>query len=125
MKEIIEYLDKVGSIDDDAVMYATIGKERDPNAEYSFPFTLDQFREFTQKLWDDAGGWDASDKYVAEGAYFETYHVPFERDGKQYVMNIMYGQGSAWTLFTKAAHDEYKARVAKLDEKYKEEDNED
>jgi len=106
MDKIIEFLDKEGSIDDDSVAYNTGGP---------YPFTLEEFRVFTDKLWADAGGWDASDKYQVEGAYFETYHIPFENNGKKYVLNVMYGQGSAWTVFTEAAHNEYKQRVAEMD----------
>ena len=113
MKEIIEYLDEHGSIDDESLAYNCYGP---------YPFTLQQFREFTDKIWNDAGGWDASDKYYVEGALFETYYVPFTDSGKEYVLNIMYGQGSAWTLFTKVEHDAYKQRIAEMDRQDKDED---
>jgi hypothetical protein len=82
MKEIIDYLDKEGSIDDDSVMYATLDKERNTGLLYPFPFSLDDFRTFTEKIWTEAGGWDASDKYQVEGAYFET-HIIFLLNTKE------------------------------------------
>lgn len=115
-------MDKEGSVDDDSVMYATLDQDRNTGLVYPYPFTLQELREYQDKLWKDAGGWDNCDKYAVDGSYFETYHIPFEDDGKQYVLNVMYGQGAAWTIFTKAAHDEYKARVAELDLKDEDED---
>lgn len=117
MKSIIDFLDKEGSIDDDSVMYATLDKDRNTGLVYPFPFTLEEFRLFTEKIWTDVGGWDASEQYHVPEAYFETYHIPFEYDGKKYVLNIMYGQGSAWTLFTEASHIEYKKRCAEYEDK--------
>jgi hypothetical protein len=113
MKVIIDYLDLNGCIDDESVSY---------NVPGPYPFTLEEFHEFTDKVWNDAGGWDASDKYQVEGAYFETYYIPFEYEGKQYVLNVMYGQGAAWTLYTKAAHDEYKVYSEELDAKFRDEE---
>ena len=106
MKPIIDHLEANGSVDDECVAYAKPG---------DYPFTLEEFRTFTDKIWADAGGWDASDKYFVEGAYFETYYVPFEYENKKFILNIMYGQGSAWTLHTEASHEEYKKRVADLE----------
>lgn len=103
---ILDFLDANESIDDECVAYGKPGE---------YPFTMDEFREFTDKIWEDAGGWDASEKYVVDGAHFETYYVPFERNGKQYWLNVMYGQGSAWTVFTSEAHEAYKKRIAELD----------
>jgi hypothetical protein len=105
MKKIIDFLDEKGSIDDECVSYGSYGP---------YPFTIEEFREYTHKLWEDAGGWDASEKYLVEGARFETYNVPFESDSKKYVLRIMYGQGSAWTLLTEAAHNEHKEYLKKL-----------
>lgn len=104
MKNIIDFLDDHGNIDDEAVAYNTDGP---------YPFTLGEFRAFTDKIWNDAGGWDASGKYHVP-AFFETYYIPFEYDEKKYVLVVMYGQGSAITLHTEAFHDEYKQRVAEI-----------
>lgn len=113
MKTIMDFLDKQGAIDDSAVAY---------NYDGPYPFTLQEFREFTDKVWADAGGWDESGQYFVEGALFETYHVPFQYEGKEYILNVMYGQGSAWTVFTKAEHDAYKKRIAEMDRRDKNED---
>ena len=105
MKKIIDYLDEKGSIDDECISY---------NVHGPYPFTLEEFREFTEKIWEDAGGWDSSEKYIEEGSHFETYNVPLEFDSKKYILRIMYGQGSAWTLFTEAAHNEHKEYLKKM-----------
>lgn len=106
MKTILDYLDEHGVIDDESVAYAKPG---------DYPFALEEFRAFTDKIWDDAGGWDSSDKYFVEGACFETYYVPFDMEGKKYCLHIMHGQGSAWTVFTEAEHIEAAKRLAELD----------
>lgn len=106
MKTIIDYLNANGCIDDETLAYSMPGE---------YPFTLEEFQDYTHKVWEDAGGWDKSDEYAMEGAYFETYNVPFEVDGKKYFLNIMYGQGSAWWLQTEKEHAECLERVAELD----------
>jgi hypothetical protein len=100
-RRIIDFLDKEGSIDDDEVVRG------------NYPFTSEEFRQFIDKIWKDAGAWDSSYKYQVKGAYFETYYVPFEYDGKKYILNIMCGQGYAWTVRTEASH---KQRIAELDQ---------
>jgi hypothetical protein len=45
-------------------------------------------------------------------------------EGKKYCLHIMYGQGSAWTVFTEAEHIEAAKRLAELDLKLELEDDE-
>lgn len=104
MSSIIFCLDKEGSLDDEHIAY-------NPK---DYPFTLTEFRAYTDKVWNDAGGWDKSRDYRVKKQRFETYAVPFEADGKKYVMRVMYGQGSAWTLFTEAAHKEHEEYLKTL-----------
>lgn len=106
--KVFPYVDEHESLDDEYMAYNIEKKE--------YPFTLDDFRDLTTYIWDKAGGFDNSDKYAVEGAYFETYHVPYEYNGKNYVLNIMFGQGSAWTLMTESRHNVYKEEIRKLDE---------
>lgn len=124
MRKILDYVDEHGAVDDDSVMYYTIALDRGTTPTSGpYPFTLEEFREYQDYLWKTAGGWDNCHAFAVEGAFFETYHVPFTDSGKEYVLNIMYGQGAAWTIFTKAEHDAYKARVSELDRQDKDEDS--
>jgi hypothetical protein len=94
MDKILDYLDAHGCICDNSVAYKT----------KDFPFTWEEFQLFTEEIWQEAGGWDRSDEYWQEEEYFETYYVPFTKNGKNYFLDIMYGQGSAWSLWTEAEH---------------------
>lgn len=103
-QKIMSFLDAHESIDDDNVVYY-------PDL---FPFSLEEFREFTSKLWEDAGGWAACGRYVVDYAMFETYKIPFQHEGRNYFLQVMYGQGSAWTVFTEKAYQEHQARIRDL-----------
>lgn len=105
MKTILEHLDQHGFIDDESVGYAKPDE---------YPFSLEEFREFTDKIWNDAGGWDSSDKYLVKCACFETYYVPFDVEGKKYWLHVMCGQGYAWTLFSDVNHIEQAEHITKL-----------
>ena len=107
MNEIImNCLDANESIDDESVAYSKPGE---------YPFTREELREFNYQILDDAGGWDVAENYSIKGAMFESYAIPFENEGKKYILHIMFGQGSAWTLFTESAHQKYRDHVANLD----------
>lgn len=110
MKKIIDYLDLVGVIHDEGVAYNIPNEGQPP-----FPFTLAEFDAALELIWKNAGGWDASDKYQVKDAYFETYYVPFEFEGKNYWMHLMSGQGTAWFLLTEKEHQEAVVRLAELD----------
>ena len=103
MKILIECLDQKGMIDETHLYYLN-----------EFPFTLEEFRKFQDEIWEDAGGWEASDSYLVKDAQFETYYVPFLYENRKYWLHLMIGQGDAWTFFTDAAHIEEAKRVANL-----------
>jgi len=92
MKKIIDCLETYGCIHEEDVWYASL-KGSDP-----YPFTCEEFNEYTQKIWNENGGWENSLKYFDPKVYFETYVVPFFFDGKEYRMVVMCGQGISWSL---------------------------
>lgn len=108
MKEIFEEIDRAGCVDDDDVAYHP----------KDHAFTLEEFRAFTDGIWNEAGGWEFADCFEVKNAYFETYAVPFENDGKKYILNIMYGQGSATTAMTEEEYGNYQDRLTVLQQKY-------
>lgn len=108
---ILDYLDANGMIDDEGLAYGILNP--------SPAFSRDEFIEFTDQVLENAGGED--DKYLAQDTLFETYHIPFEINGKKYGLSIMYGQGSAWTVYTDEEFQAMKERMAEL---YDEDDDE-
>lgn len=111
MKSIINVLKRDGSVDDEDVAYHP---EKFPE------FTLDEFRAFTNGIFDnEGGGWDNVHKFQEENAYFETYNIPFEFEGEAFYLSVMYGQGSAWTLMTRQHFEEYLDRVTRYSDEHK------
>jgi hypothetical protein len=88
---ILEYLDANGVICDESLAYSNPGE---------YPFTNEEYHQWTNGIWNEAGGWDKAGDYVVPDKHFETYAVPFKRRDKQYWLNIMFGQGSAWFAMT-------------------------
>lgn len=100
---IINALRKEDVLDDECIAY---------NPEKYPEFTLDEFREFTQEILGvDGGGWDNVHKFRDEDAYFETYNIPFIRDGEKFYLCVMCGQGLAWTLMTESNFQEKQKRL--------------
>lgn len=109
--QIINVLRREGSLDDDDVSYHP---EKFPE------FTLEEFRKFTEAIFDnEGGGWDNVHKFQEENACFETYNIPFAFDGEAFYLTVMYGQGSAWTLMTKQHFEEYLDRITKYSDEHK------
>ena len=80
-----------------------------------FPeFTLEEFRRFTKAIFDnEGGGWDNVHKFQEEGAYFETYNIPFVFDGEAFYLSVMYKRVQRrCTLMTKQHFEEYLDRIA-------------
>lgn len=115
MKKIIDYLEIVGIIYDESIAYNIPNQDAPP-----YPFSLKEFREFTQNISNAANGED--EKYQVPGAYFETYVIPFFFEEKEYRLVIMYGQGSAWTLCTVKECEEWMERNRQLDLKMEDDD---
>lgn len=63
-----------------------------------FSFTADEFREYTEDILNKLD-WDG---YKLEGATFPTYLIPIEEDGHKFILRVMFGQGSAYDIFTEA-----------------------
>lgn len=115
VKKIIDYLELVGVIYDESVAYGHPNKGKPP-----YPFTFEEFKDFIHQIAKDAGGED--DKYSLSGVMFETFVIPFFFAEKEYRLTIMYGQGSAWSLYTVSECEEWIKHVRKLYEEYKDEE---
>jgi len=104
--QIINVLRREGFLDDEHIAYRP----------EEFPeFTLDEFREFTDSIFNnEGGGWDNVNKFAEPDAYFETYNIPFERDGEKFWLSVMYGQGSAWMLMNEKHFKECQERRANI-----------
>lgn len=113
---IIKALRKEQALDDECIAYHP---EKYPD------FTLDEFRDFTNSIFDvEGGGWDNVSKFQEADAYFETYNIPFTRDGEKFYLCVMYGQGSAWTLMTESHFQETQKRLVE-NNYYQNEDDDD
>lgn len=102
-QRIINTLRKEQCLDDEHIAYFP---EKFPE------FTLDEFRDFTNSIFDnEGGGWDKVDQFQEKDAYFETYNIPFTRDNEKFYLTVMYGQGSAWMLMTESHFQETQKRL--------------
>lgn len=104
MHPITAYLLEHEVIDDEDVCY---------NHGNKFPFTKDQFRAWYKEHMQE-------DKEVTvRETMFPTVKMPLIADGHEFVLSIMWGQGSAVTVFTKKRWREIRKReIADYREKY-------
>jgi hypothetical protein len=117
MKKIIDYLKLVGFIDDESVAYNVPSEGKPP-----YSFSLDEYRAFTESIFEDAGGWDNAEEYVKEDAYFETYVIPFKFESEDFILVIMFGQGSSWMLMTPQELENYNQRCKDVVDMYPDEE---
>lgn len=105
MNKIIKHLKKHGAILDESIAYQP----------EKYPFTYEEFQEYTDKIYGEVvkGDLDNLEPYFVKG-YFEEYAIPFKEGKEEFILDILYGQGSAWTLFTKDEYVKYRKRVDKL-----------
>jgi hypothetical protein len=81
---------------------------------HEYPFSFEEFQQWVEDIWSAAGGWRRAGKYAVKDATFETYAVPFERNGKRYWLTLMMGQGDCWTVFSEEPYKEFRMRIASL-----------
>lgn len=97
--KVLDAVRKHGQIDDEGVAYGNYG------------VTLDEFKNFVDEIFDDeGGGWDGVSRFKDQNSYFETYDVPFEREGEKFWLTLMSGQGYAWIITTEPSFKELLGR---------------
>jgi len=112
-RTVLDAIRKHGFIDDEGVAY------RPGN----YGLTHEEFKGFVDEVFDnEGGGWDGVDRFKDPDAYFDTYDIPFERDGEKFWLTLMSGQGYAWIMTTEAEFEKLKARRTGKD--WKDEDEE-
>lgn len=94
MNAILNFVDRNGVLHEESVAYA------EPS---EFPFSFEEFKTFAYDMWDKS-----SKKYRIKNSSFKTRYVPFESNGKEYFVQIMYGQGEVISIFTKSEFDSQK-----------------
>lgn len=100
MDTIVNYLKLHGIIDDEDVAYF-------PD---KYPFTKEEFREFTDLIEKGAD----FEKCIYEDSMFPSMLIPWTNKGEPFYLFIMNGQGSSWTLFTTEAWDEHDKYLKEL-----------
>jgi hypothetical protein len=94
-RRIFPYLDEHGLVYEESVT-------KDFDQKECLPFIKDDFDDMCDYIWKKSEG----DKYRVTGSSFETYAVPYLYKGKEYVLEVMIGQGTARTLYTKSRYEQ-------------------